>query len=240
MMVFSFLKKIWKKLKAKIRNFLDNPHFQLFGEYHFRVPLKEKVVALTFDDGPLDPYTSDLLAVLDFHNVKATFFLVGREIEKSFETAKLIHRNGHQIGNHSYSHKRFLSKSLKFMFDEIQRTDELIRSLGVKYRIDFRAPYGNKFLKLPYVLWKLGKKHILFDFFPNPRDWKGASEEDVVGSILEQVRPGSIIVLHDGNITAAPFVCSYTDLLIRRMKERGYRFVRVDEILDINKKFSNK
>ena len=225
-----------KKIRQFFRNRIsENTHFQLFGEYYYRIPTEEKVVALTYDDGPLDPYTGQLISVLEKHKVQATFFFIGKRIECHTETAKLALKHGHQIANHSYSHPKFSRKSIKFTIDEINKTDQLIRDLGVNYEIVFRAPYGNRFLILPYVLKKLKKKQVLFDFFPNPRDWWGSKPEEVVYSILQQVRPGSIIVLHDGNTTAAPLVCDYTDLLITEMKKLGYRFLRVDELLSLNK-----
>lgn len=231
-----YLGSVRNKLGSKWRAYTDDPHRQLFGEFHYRIPTEERVVALTFDDGPLEPYTSNLLKVLDIHGVKATFFLVGANIEQYGEVARQCHLRGHQIGNHSYSHPRLTSKSLDFIKKQIEKTDELIRSLGVRYEIDFRAPYGNKFIKLPYLLWRLKKKHILFDFFPNPRDWWGRPADEVVNSILKLVRPGSIIVLHDGNKDAAPFVCEYVDMLIIEMKKRGYQFVTVNALLELANK----
>lgn len=212
---------------------VENSHFQLFGEYYYRIKTKEKVVALTFDDGPLEPYTSELISTLEKHQVPATFFFVGKRIEEFPDAAKFAHKKGHQIANHSYSHPKFSNKTLEFTLDEINKTDQIIRSLGVDYEIVFRAPYGNKFLVLPYALWKLKKKHIIFDFFPNPRDWWAPEPKELVEDILNRARPGSIIVLHDGNKKAAPMVCQYADLLITKMKERGYRFVTVSELLKL-------
>ncbi len=229
----NLLKSVRNRLVSRWRTYTDNPHRQLFGEFYYRISTKEKVVALTFDDGPLEPYTSNLLNVLDAHEVKATFFFVGVNIEQYEEVARQCHLRGHQIGNHSYSHHRLTGKSFGFIRTQIAKTDALIRGLGVDYKIDFRAPYGNKFFKLPYVLWRMRKKHILFDFFPNPRDWWGRPASEVVKSILELVRPGSIIVLHDGNKDAAPLVCEYVDMLIVGMKKDGYRFVTVNTLLEL-------
>ena len=103
--------------------------FMLFGKIVSRVETDEKVVALTFDDGPTDK-TPEVLAALDRAGIKATFFLTGREIETEPDAAASIVAAGHQIGNHSYSHQRFVLKSLPFIRDEIERTDALIRQAG--------------------------------------------------------------------------------------------------------------
>lgn len=212
----------------------ENRRFQIIGDFYNRIHTNEKVVALTYDDGPLDPYTQDLLAVLKKHDVPATFFFIGKRIEEFRETAKLAHEQGHQIANHSYTHQKFSRKSLAFTYDEINKTDQLIRSLGVDYEIVFRAPHVNKFLVLPYALWRLKKKHVMFDFYPNPRDWWGSDPNAVAQSVVDQSRPGSIIVLHDGNLKSAPLICQYTELLIPKMKEQGYRFVTVQDLLKLN------
>jgi peptidoglycan-N-acetylglucosamine deacetylase len=90
--------------------------------------------------------------LLNDHDIKATFFLIGNEIEKNQEEAKAIVNEGHQIGNHTYSHQRMIFKSPLFIKEEIEKTDELIRHGGYKGEIDFRPPNGKKIVGLPYYL----------------------------------------------------------------------------------------
>ncbi|MBP9838326.1 MAG: polysaccharide deacetylase family protein [Proteobacteria bacterium] len=232
----NYLDRVHKSVRFRLRSFLyskiiANPRFQMIGEYYYRIPLKERVVALTFDDGPRSPYTESLLVILEKYNIKATFYFIGENIERDYSAAKLVFDKGHQIGNHSYSHPAFLNLSIAQINQEIDKTDQLIRSLGVQGKITFRAPYGKKFLKLPYILWRKKRTHVLFDFFPNPRDFMGSPVNLVADSIISQTRPGSIIVLHDGNIKAAPFVCEYAEKVILGLKSLGYSFVTVDELL---------
>ena len=139
------------------------------GAYH-RVETSEKVVALTFDDGPDPIYTTQLLEILDRHQIKATFFMVGQKIEEHPNLAAGVYARGHELGNHSYSHQRMLLKSFPFIRHEIDRTDLLLRSLGVSGDIHFRTPFVAPSLGLPFILWQRRKKNIHFDV--DSRDWE--------------------------------------------------------------------
>ncbi len=105
--------------------------FQLFGGITDQVETKQKVVALTFDDGPTKN-VDKILPLLDQYHVKATFFLIGNEIEKNPVEAKKIVSAGHQIGNHTYSHQRMVFKSPSYIKAEIEKTDKLIREAGFR------------------------------------------------------------------------------------------------------------
>ncbi len=221
----------WYRSIFALRRVISDPHCQPFGRAYARIPTTERVVALTFDDGPLEPYTSELLTLLSSLGVPATFFVVGENVRKFPRAITQMLASGHQLGNHSYSHRAMIGIPLRVIRDEIESTDSALRELGVTGAIDFRAPFGKKLIRLPWTLFRLNKRHILFDFFPRPRDWSGAPVEDVARSIVEQTRPGSIIVLHDGNRHAAPFVCAYTSAVVSALREQGYKFVRVDELI---------
>jgi peptidoglycan/xylan/chitin deacetylase (PgdA/CDA1 family) len=212
---------------------IANVRWQPFGEYFYRVPTSEKVVALTFDDGPLPPYTDQLLAVLERQRVKATFFFVGQKLEAHWQGAQRTLAAGHEIGNHSYSHPHLYYKSAAFIRAQIDRTDVLLRRLGVKGEIPFRAPYGESFLVLPWILQRAKRRHVLFDFFPDPPDWFGTPPRIVADSVVAQTQPGSIIVLHDGNPRAGVHVAEATDLLIDRLRQDGYRFATISELLSL-------
>ena len=166
--------------------------FQLFGGLTYQAETKEKVIALTFDDGPTKN-VDQLLPLLDEYNAKATFFLIGNEIEKHPEEAKKIIEAGHQIGNHTYSHKRMVLKSPSFIEEEIEKTDELIRSVGYEGEIDFRPPYGKKFVGLPYYLNKTNRETIMWSLDP---ETYYTSVDEKINYVLENIQPGSIILLH--------------------------------------------
>lgn len=205
--------------------------FQVFGELVNHVDTKEKVVALTYDDGPNPPYTNQLIGILERNQIKATFFVVGNIIEKHPATVRLVLSKGHELGNHSYSHQKMTSENPSFIRSEIEKTDQLLRQLGVKEEIHFRAPYGRKFLVLPYLLAKMNKKNILWNV--NPNDYKAPNSEVIENYVLEHVSPGSIILLHDGGGDRSHTVTA-TESLIKKLGERGYTFKTVSELMRVN------
>ena len=162
--------RLWKRASNYFLELtIGNPHFQLFGEYYYQFSTHEKVVALTFDDGPEEPYTRELLGVLEHHQVKATFFFVGKKIEKYPDLTRLVYAQGHELGNHSYSHPHLIFKTFSFIREQILKTDELLRQIVPSdQEIPFRSPYGQKFIGVPYVLRRLKKRNVLFDFFSQP------------------------------------------------------------------------
>lgn len=208
----------------------EPPVARLFGRSWARVRVHVKVVALTFDDGPLPPYTADLLNVLDRHGVKATFFMLGRQVERFPATAQEVRARGHQIGSHGYSHTRMLWMPLRRIRSELDRTDALLRENGVTGDIPFRPPFGAQFLRLPWVLWRTRRRNIFFDFFPDPPDWSPAPAAASAADVVARARPGSILVLHDGE-DAGHKVCAITDAVITGLRADGYAFLTVDELL---------
>src|SRR5574341_58905 len=170
--------------------------FQFFGLIVPRVNTSEKVVALTFDDGPTPSATSEILKVLDEMNVKATLFVTGADLERNMSAGRKIVAAGHELGNHSYSHSRMILVSPDFVQQEIEKTDRLIREAGYSGEINFRPPYGKKLLALPYYLSQTRRKTITWDVEPdsNPKIARDANQ--IIEYARSQVRPGSIILLH--------------------------------------------
>lgn len=128
--------------------------FQFFGGIVSNINTDEKLVAMTFDDGPTHN-TDKIIEILDELDVNATFFITGRELEKNLEYGKKLVNAGHELGNHSYSHKRMIFKSPSFIQDEIETTNKLIRQVGYNGEIQFRPPYCKKLVFLPYYLHKV-------------------------------------------------------------------------------------
>ncbi|KKQ32370.1 MAG: Polysaccharide deacetylase [candidate division TM6 bacterium GW2011_GWF2_37_49] len=212
---------------------------QLFGQAVHRVKTPEKIVALTFDDGPNPPFTEQILNVLKKHQVKATFFVVGERTTQYPETVKLTYQSGHEIGNHTLSHHVLVGKSKKFIISEIDSTDALIRELGYTGPIHFRSPKGMKFVTLSQTLAHKGRLNVLFDVVG--WDWSRPGIKKIVKNVMKSVRHGSIILLHDGDgdhndkITDRSQTVQATNIIIQRLKDQGYKFVTISELLKMGK-----
>ncbi|MET3320382.1 UNVERIFIED_ORG: chitin deacetylase [Peribacillus simplex] len=204
---------------------MNSRTYQLFGGLTAKVETNQKVVALTFDDGP-SKNVNQILPLLDKYNVKATFFLIGNEIERYPEEAKKIVEAGHQIGNHTYSHKRMVFKSSSYIKKEIEKTDKLIQNFGYKGEIDVRPPNGKKLVGLPYYLNKNDRDTITWNIEP---DSYYTSAADKVNYVKDHIKPGSIILMHpmyDGTGKELQAI----EGVVKLLSNEGYTFVTVNEL----------
>ena len=207
--------------------------FQFFGGIVNHVNTDKKVVALTFDDGPTEK-TDDVLEVLEKLEVKATFFVTGEGLEHNMDYAKKIVAAGHELGNHSYSHKRMVLKTPSFVEDEITKTDELIRQAGYEGEIQFRPPYFKKLLVLPYYLKKEGRKTILGDVEPETALGFSADAKSISYYTIENVKEGSIILIHVMYDERKEGIKSL-ETIVNDLREKGYSFLTVSELLELEK-----
>jgi chitin deacetylase len=204
--------------------------FQFFGQLIPRVNTSQKVVALTFDDGPTPDATGQILSALDRAHVRATFFVTGAELEKNMAEGKSIVAAGHELGNHSYSHERMILVTPSFVQREVERTDELIREAGHQGEIYFRPPYGKKLFTLPYYLSRTGRKSITWDVEPESHPEVAADSDKIAEYVLSRARPGSIIILHVMYRSRGESLKA-VEKIVEGLKERGYSFRTVSELL---------
>ncbi|WP_078552055.1 polysaccharide deacetylase family protein [Bacillus alkalicellulosilyticus] len=204
--------------------------FQLFGGLVTSVETNEKVVALTFDDGP-GANTQAILDVLRNHEVKGTFYLTGHELETYFIEGVNIVEEGHEIGNHSFSHQRMIFKTPAFVKDEIEKTDELIRKIGYEGVITFRPPFGRRLVVLPHYLSKNDRNTILWNIEPESYPDVAADSTKIVEYVVDNIEPGSIILLHVMYESRTESLQS-VEGIITSLKEQGYAFKTVSELLE--------
>ena len=212
----------WKLCKSRT--------FQFFGGIVPRVDTAVPVVALTFDDGPSSQFTEEVLSILREQEVKATFFVTGQALEEAMAAAQRIVAEGHELGNHSYSHRHMMLKPYSFIQRELEKTDQLIRATGYEGDIHFRSPYGKKLVLLPYYLSRTGRLNIFMDVEPESYTEIAADADRIVEHVLTKTRPGSIILLH---VMAESRTESRKAIpgIIQGLKEQGYSFVTVSELL---------
>ena len=219
------------------------PTSPVFGKVYYKATSTDNVVALTFDDGPNEPYTSQILDILASHNIKATFFVIGKNVELYPKTAKRIVAEGHVVGNHSYSHNANHALT-DYGSKDLQLAQEVIFNVtGVKPHL-YRPPHGKKSpwelqaVKkdgLIEVTWSVSAndQHVLA-FLGKP------SPETFAREIVGETNPGEIILLHDGYGTShgtaesdKSLTVEALPLIIGQLQAKGYRFITVPELLNV-------
>lgn len=186
---------------------------------------RQPLVALTFDDGPYPLYTAVLLEVLRKHQVKATFFLVGRSVEQQPELTRQIAAEGHELANHTFSHRRETQLRPGELESEILDTEDAIAShSGVRPHL-FRPAGGKLSAHGMATVRHLG--YTFVDFTVNPGDWWVRDPQDLFqGSFRGRSREG-VVLLHTGSMGLVRTLPTY----IEQMRQRGFRFVTVSELV---------
>lgn len=202
--------------------------FQVLGRLVSQVSTRDSLVALTFDDGPVESMTDSILDVLRSHDVRATFFVTGSGLATSGTAGARLVNAGHELANHSYSHPRMVLMSPGHIRTEIARTDTLIRAAGERGTIYFRPPYGYKLIGLPWVLWRAGRTSVTWSLEPDSRT--NASRDEIIRDVLQHVQPGSILLLHVWYPSRAASRAAVGPIL-DSLQARGYRMVSVGQLL---------
>ena len=183
-------------------------------------------IALTFDDGPSATLTPKLLDLLAAHHIKATFFVIGENVAEHPEIVSRAAREGHEIGNHSWSHPNLGKMSDESVRRQLQQTDDAIKSATGKRPTLMRPPYGSITAREKrWIHDEFGYDIILWDV--DPYDWKRPGPAVVRARILKETRPGSIVLSHDihpGTIEAMPSTFD-------ELEAKGLKFVTVSELI---------
>lgn len=198
----------------------------------YKVDTDKKIIALTFDDGPDAKFTPQILDVLEKHNVKATFFLLGTRINKYPNVAKKIFDDGHAIGNHTYWHPDLTKTGVDNMVWEIKQNEkELQNVLQIKTNL-FRAPYGALTEEHVQKLSELGYRGIGWSI--DTEDWRSLPASKIKENIINQLHPGAIVLMHSAGHWTQDLsgTVQGLDEIIPFLKKRGYKFVTIPEMLN--------
>ncbi|MFD0711870.1 polysaccharide deacetylase family protein [Paenibacillus sp. GCM10027626] len=188
----------------------------------------QKLVALTFDDGPDENYTPAILDILKENDVKATFFLVGTQVKKYPKMVQRILDEGHAIGNHSYDHADLSKLNEKGVTKEIKQADDLIeKAVGFVPHL-VRAPYGALSKTVKAVMSNNGREHI--GWTVDTRDWAGESVDKMLKNIKTNTKSGGIILMHSFGGKNIKNTVSLVPKAIKELRDSGYTFVTVDEL----------
>lgn len=201
------------------------------GQVVKQVSTSKKVVALTFDDGPSATFTPQVLDILREHQAGATFFVVGKRAEKYPELIRRMAREGHEIGNHTFNHPMSPVKPAR-LAEELDKTDEVIYRLTHRHTQYFRPPGGKCTIATVEPALDKGYKVILWTAREDPKDWADPGVKRIVDRVVNNARNGSIIILHDCGGDRTQTVEALPKIM-QALKEKGYSFVTVSELLRI-------
>lgn len=194
-------------------------------------PNAHNKIAITFDDGPHPVHTEKILDVLNKYNVKATFFIVGSNAELYPSIVKRTFQEGHELGNHTYSHVYINRISDQNLIEEIDKTNGVIEKITGFRPIIFRPPGGAYNDGKIEVISSRGQKCVLWSWWQDTRDWSCPPVDKVVSTVMDNLHHGDIILFHDFNSKNTPTI-EALDIIIPQLIEKGYQFVSVSELIE--------
>ncbi len=228
---------------------IEQPTNQLFGKTITQGPGDERLVALTYDDGPNPPYTDRILDVLEREHAQATFFVVGRAVKAYPQVLRRELRDGDSLGNHTWDHAHLVLMTRPQIAASLQRTsDAIYAATGRRTRL-MRPPFGARDWGVMQAAHELGYTVVMWSV-PLARDWEYPPARVIAQRIVPKVRDGSIVVLHDGNRgllcrraqkSANGHMCdrsadiAATKIIIEELKRRGFRFVTIPQLMAAGK-----
>ncbi|MCZ2203099.1 polysaccharide deacetylase family protein [Cylindrospermopsis raciborskii] len=217
-------------------------NLSLQNKTKFIEAVKAKFISLTFDDGPTLEYTPKIVAILQKHQVKATFFVVGKRVAKNCEILKMIYQNGHEIANHSYTHPVFTQISQPQQRKEIIDTQESInKCLGLEYPTQwFRAPYGYQNVQVVENIAQLGLNNA--QWVVDTNDWRKTSTVASISDSVITVKKPGVVLMHDGFMTnpnrihpqessSRQNTVDALEQIIVKLKSRGFEFATLSETI---------
>jgi peptidoglycan-N-acetylglucosamine deacetylase len=194
----------------------------LFHEQVWSIPNSENKIYLTFDDGPTPEVTEKVLAILKKHQIKATFFCIGKNIENHLAVFNNIIADGHAIGNHTHKHEKgWITKNNNYE-KSTENCEKIIKKNTGKSPKLFRPPYGKIGLRQTKILRKNGYKIIMWDVLSMDYD-VNTSPEKCYENVVKNTKNGSIIVFHDSH-KASKNVLGSLEKTITTLKNKGFQF----------------
>ena len=201
------------------------------GEMYINGPTAQKRAALTFDDGPDSLVTPMVLDILKINNVKANFFFLGTQIEYFPAIMKRAYNEGHLILNHSYNHPHFTELNLEKIKNQITHTGDLIQSTIGKRPLLLRPPYGETNERVLDAAKGVKNKIIIWS--TDSMDWvAGIEKKEVIQNVLDNVRPGEIIIMHSG--PGQKTVIDTLPEIIRGLRAKGFSIVDLETMMGVN------
>lgn len=211
-----------------------SPTGQWYGRTFSGLARGSRQLALTYDDGPNDPHTLRLLEVLERHNVRATFFLIGRYVRQRPDIAQELAKQGHAIGNHTFTHPLLTLKSSAEIRKELLDCRTALQDAVGEHSNLFRPPFGGRRPAVLRIALELGLDPIMWNV--TGYDWNAPPATEIERKVTRRVRGGDVILLHDGGYRQMGADRSQTvlatDHLLQRYKSEGYEFTTIPAMRD--------
>lgn len=210
----------------------DRVYYENTGLIIWEVKTDQKKIALTFDDGPDQSSTTEILDLLEQYGAKATFFVVGNKVKSNPELLRREYNEGHEIGNHTYKHL-FLKRqvSLDVIQEEIERTATEIMNITGQSPTLFRPPGGEFTDDSVQLIQQLGYKTVLWSWHQDTNDWRHPGTQKIVNKVLTNARNGDIVLMHDFNPGTKQTV-NALKIILPALIERGFELVTVSELMN--------
>ncbi|HEY6369950.1 MAG TPA: polysaccharide deacetylase family protein [Candidatus Sulfotelmatobacter sp.] len=213
------------------------PTGQWYGRTFTSLARGTKQLALTYDDGPNDPHTPRLLEVLAKHDVRATFFLIGRYVRQRPEIAREVVKAGHAVGNHTFTHPLLTLKSVTEVRQELSACRSALYDAVGEHSSLFRPPFGGRRPAVLRVARELGLEPVMWNV--TGYDWNAPPSAVIERNVSRQIRGGDVILLHDGGHKAMGAdrsqTVAATDHLISRYTSDGYEFITIPQMFAAGK-----
>lgn len=187
-----------------------------------------KRIALSFDDGPHPTFTPKILALLEKYGIKATFFMIGRNVELYPDVARAVNGAEHEIGNHTYSHPHMKEITLEQLSAEVAKTERILGNVGIGKPKLFRPPEGFRSKEQVAALENAGYQTIIWSL--DTHDWQGREANEIISVVLNGVQGGDILLFHDYTGKHNTTITALEQVIPRLLKD-GYEFVTVSELM---------
>ena len=209
-------------------------YYEQRGDVIWEIPNREKIIALTFDDGPDPEDTPQILDLLKQYHAKATFFVVGKQVQEHPELAKRQVAEGHELANHTFDHMYFNRRSSpEVIVRELRETQEAIYQVTGKKTYLFRPPGGYYNDRMIQICKKEGYLVVMWSWHQDTWDWNRPGVAKIVNKVLNNARNGDIVLMHD-HVEGKSQTVDALKQILPELQKRGYRFVTVSELVEYN------
>ncbi|MEC0127987.1 polysaccharide deacetylase family protein [Paenibacillus pabuli] len=211
----------------------NRQYYEERGEIVWEVPTHDKLIALTFDDGPDPVQTPQILALLQQYQAKGTFFVLGKWAEKFPELIQQEQREGHEIANHTYAHTYAVRSTRADKYSlEMNEAEKSIVEAGAARPLLFRPPGGYYNDMVIQAAKQQGYTIVLWSWHQDTRDWASPGVSAIVNKVLKNARNGDIVLFHD-KVEGKSQTVTALKTILPKLQEQGYRFVTVSELLAV-------